>query len=102
TTTINGRFFSSNDSGPFNTPPTATPPFVQNFPTINFNPPTGTGPGMPGSLGVNTRPFTDVTTDLNGNFTGSIVAQGNGLQAGVNTLFSFQAVFTGSYTVAAA
>ncbi|MGB9122881.1 MAG: Ig-like domain-containing protein, partial [Candidatus Angelobacter sp.] len=57
---------------------------------------------MPGSIGVNTRPFTDVTTDLNGNFTGSIVAQGNGLQAGVGALFNFQAVFTGSYTVAAA
>ena len=102
TTTINGRFFSSNDSGPFNTPPTATPAFTQNFPTINFNPPTGTVPGMPGTIGVNTRPFTDVTTDLNGNFTGSIVAQGNGLQAGVGALNSFQAVFTGTYTVAAA
>ncbi|HWG88120.1 MAG TPA: putative Ig domain-containing protein, partial [Candidatus Acidoferrales bacterium] len=102
TTTINGRIFFSNGSGPFNTPPTATPAFVQNFPTINFNPPTGTVPGMPGSIGVNTRPFTDVTTDLNGNFTGSIVAQGNGVQAGVGSLFNFQAVFTGSYTVAAA
>jgi RHS repeat-associated protein/uncharacterized repeat protein (TIGR01451 family) len=102
TTTINGRIFASNGSGPFNTPPTATPAFVQNFPTINFNPPTGTVPGMPGSIGVNTRPFTDVTTDLNGNFTGSIVVQGNGLQAGVGALFNFQAVFTGSYTVAAA
>ena len=102
TTTINGRIFFSNGSGPFNTPPTATPAFVQNFPTINFNPPTGTVPGMPGSIGVNTRPFTDVTTDLNGNFTGSIVVQGNGVQAGVGSLFDFQAVFTGSYTVAAA
>ncbi|HET8891811.1 MAG TPA: PKD domain-containing protein [Candidatus Angelobacter sp.] len=102
TTTINGRIFASNGSGTFNTPPTATPAFVQNFPTINFNPPTGTVPGMPGSIGVNTRPFTDVTTDLNGNFTGSIIAQGNGLQAGVGALFNFQAVFTGSYTVAAA
>src|SRR6185437_9258074 len=102
TTTINGRIFFSNGSGPFNTPPTATPAFVQNFPTINFNPPTGTVPGMPVSIGVNTRPFTDVTTDLNGNFTGSIVAQGNGVQAGVGSLFNFQAVFTGSYTVAAA
>jgi RHS repeat-associated protein len=102
TTTINGRIFASNGSGPFNTPPTATPAFVQNFPTINFNPPSGTVPGMPGSIGVNTRPFTDVTTDLNGNFTGSIVVQGNGLQAGVGALFNFQAVFTGSYTVAAA
>jgi RHS repeat-associated protein len=96
TTTVNGLFFRSNDSGPFNTLPTATPAFTQNFPTINFNPPTGTVPGMPGTIGVN------VTTDLNGNFTGSIVAQGNGLQAGVGALNSFQAVFTGAYTVATA
>ncbi len=86
----------------FNTPPTATPAFTMTIPTINFNPPTGTVPGMPGTIGVNTRPFTDVTTDLNGNFTGTIVAQGNGLQAGVGTLFNFSAVFTGTYTVAAA
>ena len=53
-------------------------------------------------MGVNTRPFVNVTTDLNGNFTGTIVAQGNGSQAGVNNLFTFQAVFTSSFTVASA
>lgn len=102
TTTVNARFFASDGSGSFDTLPTATPIFTQNFPTINFNPPAGTIPGNNSSVGVFTRPFTNVTTDLNGNFTGTIVAQGNGLQAGAGSLFTFQAVFTGSYTVASA
>ena len=102
TTTVNGRFFTSDGSGSFDIPPTQPPAFTQNFPTINFNPPSGTIPGDTSGVGVNTRPFTNVTTDLNGNFTGTIVAQGNGLQAGVGSLFTFQAVFTGTYTVASA
>ncbi len=52
---------------------------------------------------VNTHPFTDVTTEANGNSTGTIVAQGNGVQAGaVGPLYAFQAVFTGTFTVPAA
>jgi len=51
---------------------------------------------------VNSRPFTDVTTDLNGNFTGTIVAQGNGYQTGVGPMNTFQAVLRGSFTVASA
>lgn len=102
TSTIFGRFFASDGSGGFDTPTTATPAFTQSFPTINFNPPAGTIPGNTSGIGVNTRPFTDVTTDLNGNFTGTIVAQGNGVQAGVNTLFTFDAVFTSTFTVASA
>ncbi len=102
TTTINAKFFTSDGSGVFDTPPTATPAFTLTIPTINFNPPSGTIPGLPGTIGVNNRPFVDVTTDLNGNFTGTIVAQGNGLQAGVGTMFNFSAVFTGTYTVKSA
>jgi RHS repeat-associated protein/uncharacterized repeat protein (TIGR01451 family) len=102
TSTIFGRFFASDGSGGFDTPPTATPAFTQTFPTINFNPPGGTIPGNTSGVGEFTRPFTDVTTDLNGNFTGTIVAQGNGLQAGANTLFQFQAVFTSVFTIAGA
>jgi RHS repeat-associated protein len=102
TATIFARFFTSNGSGSFNTPPTATPAFTQSFPTIDFNPPAGTIPGNTSGIGVNTRPFFDVTTDLNGNFTGSIEAQGNGVEAGVGTLFTFQAVFTSTFTVASA
>jgi RHS repeat-associated protein/uncharacterized repeat protein (TIGR01451 family) len=102
TSTIFARFFPSDGSGGFNTPPTATPAFTQEFPTIDFNPPAGTIPGNNSGIGVNTRPFIDVTTDLNGNFTGSIIAQGNGVQAGLGTLFTFQAVFTSTFTVASA
>jgi RHS repeat-associated protein/uncharacterized repeat protein (TIGR01451 family) len=102
TTPIFARFFATNGSGTFNTPATATPAFIQEFPTINFNPPGGTIPGNTSGVGTGTRPFTNVTTDLNGNFTGTIVAQGNGLQAGVGSLFNFQSVFTGSFIVASA
>lgn len=102
TTPMFAKFFFTNGSGTFNTPPGTTPAFVQAFPTINFNPPSGTVPGNTSGIGVNSRPFTNVTTDLNGNFTGTIVAEGNALQAGVGGLFDFQAVFTGSFTVASA
>lgn len=102
TATVFARFFASDGSGGFNTPATATPAFTQSFPTINFNPPAGTIPGNTSGVGVNTRPFIDVTTDLNGNFTGTIIAQGNNLRAGEGSLFTFQAVFTSSFTVASA
>lgn len=102
TTTLWGRFFTSNGSGSFNASPSQAPAFDQTFPTIDFNPPAGTIPGNTSGVGVFTRPFTDVTTDLNGNFTGTIVAQGNGYQAGVGTLFNFNAVFTGEYIVTTA
>src|SRR5437870_5300589 len=97
------RFFSnSGNSGPFNTPPTATPVFTQTFPNINFNPLSNSNNPIPGNnsgVGTSTRPFTDVITDANGYFTGTIVAQGNGLQAGLGNLAQFQAVFTGSFTI---
>ena len=102
TTTVTGQFFLSDGSGAFDTSPTATPAFTQTFPTINFNPPSGTVPGNTSSVNVDSRPFTDVTTDLNGNFTGTIVAQGNGNQAGVGSMTAFQAVFRGMFTVASA
>ncbi|MEO8379140.1 MAG: Ig-like domain-containing protein [Acidobacteriota bacterium] len=102
TTPMFARFFFTNGSGTFNTPPGTVPAFIQAFPTINFNPPAGTVPGNTSGVGVNTRPFTNVTTDLNGNFTGTIIAQNNVLQAGSGSLTDFQAVFTGSLTVASA
>jgi RHS repeat-associated protein len=100
--TVTGEFFLSDGSGTFDTPTSATPAFVQEFPVINFNPPAGTIPGNTSAVDVNSRPFTDVTTDLNGNFTGTIVAQGNGYQAGVGPMWTFQAVFRGTFTVASA
>jgi RHS repeat-associated protein len=102
TTTIYARFFTSDGSGAFTALPSQTPAFEQAFPTINFNPPAGTIPGAPPGVNFNSRPMLDVTTDLNGNFTGSIVAEGEGVQAGVGTLFHFNAVFTGTLVVAQA
>jgi RHS repeat-associated protein len=106
TTSILGRFFTEDaaaySSGTFDTLPTAMPAFTQEFSTINFNPPANTIPGNASNVDVNTRPFTDITTDQNGHYTGTVIAQGNGLQAGVGSLYGFQAVFTGSFTVASA
>jgi RHS repeat-associated protein len=106
TTTVVGQFFPHaipdplSDPYPFDISPTATPAFTQEFPSINFNPPAGAIPGNPG-IGVSTHPFTDVTLDQNGNYAGTIVAEGNGYQAGTvgGPLGPFQAVFTGSYIV---
>jgi YD repeat-containing protein len=81
--------------------PTDQLAFEEDFPAIVFDPPGGVVQNNPG-YNTGTRPFTDVTTDQNANFTGAIVAQGNGYQAGVGALFSFKAVFTGTMTVASA
>ena len=62
-----------------------TPAFTEYFPTINFNPPGGTVPHNITGVSTGSRPFTDITTDVNGNFNGAVTAQGNGLQAGVGT-----------------
>nr|MBA3532967.1 Ig-like domain-containing protein [Ardenticatenales bacterium] len=98
TSPVSGGFFVADGSGVFNTLPTNTPVFEQTFSTINFNP----GPGAaPGNTTVSTRtfPFTNVTTDLNGFYTGKIIAQGNGYQAGDGALGHFNAVFLGEFTL---
>jgi RHS repeat-associated protein/uncharacterized repeat protein (TIGR01451 family) len=115
TSPLLGRFFASPDgNGVFNIPSTATPLWTQAFPTIDFNPPPGTIPGNTSGVDYQNPPFADVITDLNGQFTGTIVAQGNGYIAGVSLpagvtipgsnspLRSFEAVFTGSLTVRSA
>ena len=102
TTSIWGRFFAADNSGIFKVTPSDAPVFDLAFPTINFNPPAGTVPGNTSGIDINSRPFTDVTTDLNGNFSGTIAAQGGGYQAGVGSLTTFAAVFTGQYVVASA
>ena len=96
-----GNYVYNPQGGTLTYPPPATPLFTQTFPTIDFNPPSGAVPGNTSGVNIETRPFTDVTTDFNGNFSGTIVAQGNGYQAGLLTLNGFEAVFTGSFTVAA-
>jgi hypothetical protein len=70
-TTVLGRFFTSDGAGSFNIPPIQPPVFAQNFPAINFNPPAGTIPGNTSGVNVSTRPMAHVTTDQNGNFTGT-------------------------------
>ncbi len=102
TTTIWGRFYPNpTNAGNFSATTQMTPSFSEAFPTIDFNPPSGTVPGNTSGVNEFTRPITDVTTDLNGNFTGVIPAQGNGFQAGVGSLNTFDAVFTGAFTIAA-
>ncbi len=108
TTTILGQFFPSDlppSGGPyyFDTLPSAKPLFTQYFPSIAFNPPSGVIPGN-NVVNTNTSPFTDVTTDQNGNYSGTIAVQGNGYQAGAvgGPLRAFQAVFTGNYTISTA
>ncbi len=99
TSTVFARFFTFDSSGSFDALPTSTPVFTQFFPTVDFNPPAGTIPGNTSGVGESTHPWTDVVTDVNGNFVGTIVAQGNGYQAGVGPLTNFQVVFTGTLTV---
>ena len=99
---VTGQFFTADGSGVFNTPTTAQPLFTQTFPNIDFNPAPGAVPNNTSSVTNLTRPFTDVVTDLSGNFAGVLPAQGNNYQAGVGTLYSFSAVFTGSFNVPAA
>lgn len=93
-------FFKSATQKVFGAKPGDTPAFQQTFPTIDFNPPDGVINHNVSGVGPTTRPFTDVTTDGVGNFAGTLVTQGNGLQAGVGTLSSFDAVFTSSFVVA--
>ncbi|HEX3130445.1 MAG TPA: Ig-like domain-containing protein, partial [Thermoanaerobaculia bacterium] len=102
TTTVRGRFFTAPNNGAFTATPTMTPVFEQFFPTINFNPPSGTVPGNTSGVNELTRPMYNVTTDLNGNFTGTILARGNGATLGTNFMTNFNAVFTGTFTVATA
>jgi len=102
TSTVVGRFFPGDNSCFFDVSRTTPPAFSQEFPTINFNPPSTLNPGNTSNVTPLTRPFTDITTDVNGNFTGTIQAQGNGLQAGLGTMGSFNAVFTGSFVVSQA
>ncbi|WP_075072943.1 RHS repeat-associated core domain-containing protein [Longilinea arvoryzae] len=102
TSTIWGRFFTADNSGVFKTSPAATPVFGQAFPSINFNPPSGTVPGNTSGANEWSRPFTNVTMNLTGTYAGTIPAQGNGYQAGVGSLYNFAAVFTGEFTIAEA
>jgi hypothetical protein len=100
-----GRFYPNpTGGGAFSVKPSQTPAWVQTFPVIDFNPPTGSVKCRNKlAVEVNTRPFTDVIPQPNGTCT-TLVAQGNGQQAGaLNTPFlNFFTAFTTTFTVSAA
>jgi RHS repeat-associated protein len=107
TTVVTGNFFrndldqNTTAACDFGVGPGSTPVFSQTFPNIMFNPDPGIfkipAPFIPSNNNF-TRPFTDVTTDVNGNPNGQIVAQGNGVAAG-SDMINFFASFTGSFVV---
>jgi hypothetical protein len=99
---VTGRFFTNpTNDGAFTATPNATEVFRQTFPLIDFNPPSGTIPCSNATgVDVMTRPFTAVVPLADGSCQ-TIVAEGNGQQAGVGDLAGFQAVFQGSFTVSA-
>ncbi len=100
TTIVQGNFFiNSANSCTFDVGSGATPVFSQSFPDILFNPDPSVVPHDISNIGNFTRPFTDLTVDVNGNYNGQIVAQGNGQQAGVGSLENFYAEFTGTFVV---
>ena len=97
---VQGNFFPNpNNSCTFDVGPSSAPAFGQTFPDILFNAPASAVPHDISTVTTNTRPFTDLTVDVNGNFNGTIVAQGSGLQAGVGSLTNFYAVFNGNFIV---
>jgi RHS repeat-associated protein len=102
---VNGTFYPNpGNAGPFNTSQLSQPAFSQVFPSLYFNPfPQHFTVACSNDPGVmtETRPFTDVVQNADGSC-GTIAAQGNGKQAGVGTLFNFEATFTTEMTVASA
>jgi RHS repeat-associated protein len=94
TTQLTGAFYSADGSGVFNATPSTPVAFTQSFPTIGFNPPAGVVPNnSAASIGLE-APFTDITTDIAGNFSGILPTR-----AGSGTLTAFQSAFTGSLLV---
>jgi hypothetical protein len=100
---ISTSFFPNpNDSGAFTATPSTAVTFTQDFPALNFNTPGDTVKcSQPTGVSPSTQPFTNVIPQPDGSCT-TIVAQGNGHQAAVGDMRSFQAVFTGAFQVAAA
>ncbi|HEX4703213.1 MAG TPA: Ig-like domain-containing protein, partial [Pseudonocardiaceae bacterium] len=90
-----GQFFAEPSSATtFVAKPGDTAAFAQTFPDIAFNPPAGVISNDHYPPSPTTHPLTDVTTDVVGDADGTIPAAGNGQQAGVGALSTFDAVFT--------
>lgn len=100
TTEVQGNFFANPaNSCTFDAGPNSTPAFTQSFPDILFNPSASAVPHDISTVTNFTRPFTDLTVDINGNYNGQVVAQGNGQQAGAGSLINFYGVFTGNFVI---
>lgn len=100
TSAVQGNFYANQaNSCTFDIGQGSTPVFGQTFPDILFNPAAGVVPHNISTVTNFTRPFTDLTVDVNGNYNGQIVAQGNGQQAGTGPLVNFYGEFTGSFVV---
>jgi hypothetical protein len=100
--TVQATFYPNpNNSGTFDPSVLSTPSFAQQFPVIDFNPPVSAQVNCSNPTGINesTRPFTDVVPNPDGTCS-LVVAQGNSVQAGVSSLYTFQAVFTANLSVA--
>ena len=96
---VTGRFFHAPaNATAFTATPADIPVFAQQFPNIAFNPPSGVVPGNT-TVSPATRPFTDVLVNPDGEAAGTVIAQGNGHQAGAGDMASFQSVFTGEIEV---
>lgn len=98
-----GNFYAApSNASTFVAAPGSTAAFSQTFPDIAFNPPVGSVTGDRSGVSPTTHPFTDITTDVAGDANGTLPAAGNGLQAGVGALSSFDAVLTTTLHVAQA
>lgn len=98
---VKGNFYAEPGSATtFAAKPGDTAVFGQTFPDIAFNPPAGVIANDHYPPSPSTKPFTDVTTDVDGNADGTILAQGNGAEAGLGSLASFDAVLTTTLHVA--
>ncbi|HEV2342780.1 MAG TPA: Ig-like domain-containing protein [Actinocrinis sp.] len=90
-----GQFFAEPaDAAAFTAKPGDTAAFAQTFPDLAFNPQPGVIAGDHYPASPTTHPLTDVTTDVAGDASGTLPAEGDGQQAGVGALASFDAVFT--------
>jgi RHS repeat-associated protein len=102
---VYGTFYPNpNNNGGFDFSQLSHPAFSQRFQLLYFNPYDAyQQAACTNSPGVNdvTRPFTEVTQSPDGTC-GTVPAQGNGFQAGVGSLNTFEATFTSELTVAAA
>jgi len=95
---VSGTFYPNpNNSGSFDNAQLSSPVFTQQFPVVAFN---GYTQPCSNATGVTntTRPFTDVIQNPDGSCS-TLVAQGNGQQAGVGNLYQFEASFLGSVTL---